>query len=202
MKIGKSTSETLAILILAYGKYAMKKSSVFEWHRWFKEGQGDVQDDARSGQPKTQRTDANVDLVCSEGRVGVRVIAEELIMNREAGQQIVKKYLGVKNFLQKWCLESRHMTRNSVGFTFCLIFYAMQTCLIGSLPVMKQGVLNMTRKQNDTACSGKNRIKPRPKKARVSQSQVKHMLVCFFEHKGIVHYEFISQGQTLNQQCY
>ena len=64
MKIGKSTSETLAILILAYGKYAMKKSSVFEWHRWFKEGQGDVQDDARSGQPKTQRTDANVDLVC------------------------------------------------------------------------------------------------------------------------------------------
>jgi len=28
------------------------------------------------------------------------------------------------------------------------------------------------------------------------------MLVCFFEHKGIVHYEFISQGQTVNQQCY
>ena len=28
------------------------------------------------------------------------------------------------------------------------------------------------------------------------------MLVCFFENKGIVHYEFISQGQTVNQQCY
>jgi len=67
----------------------MKKSSVFEWHRWFKEGQEDAQDDSRSGQPKTQRTDANVDLVCSEGRVGVRVIAEELIMNRETGRQIV-----------------------------------------------------------------------------------------------------------------
>jgi len=46
-----------------------------------------VQDDPRSGQPKTQRTDANVDrvrtLVCSDRRVGVREITEELNMNRE-----------------------------------------------------------------------------------------------------------------------
>jgi transposase len=26
------------------------------------------------------------------------------------------------------------------------------------------------------------------------------MLACFFYHKGIVHYEFIAQGQTVNQQ--
>jgi len=36
----------------------------------------------------------------------------------------------------------------------------------------------------------------------MSRTQVKIMLVCFFEHKGIVHYEFISQGQTVSQQCY
>jgi histone-lysine N-methyltransferase SETMAR len=28
------------------------------------------------------------------------------------------------------------------------------------------------------------------------------MLVCFFDHKGIVHYEFIAQGQMVNEQCY
>ena len=28
------------------------------------------------------------------------------------------------------------------------------------------------------------------------------MLVCFFDHKGTVEYEFIAQGQTVNQQCY
>ena len=39
----------------------MKKSSVFEWHRWFKEGREDVQDSPRSGQPQTQRTVANVE---------------------------------------------------------------------------------------------------------------------------------------------
>jgi hypothetical protein len=40
----------------------MKKMSVFEWLRRFKEGR-DVQDDPRSVQTKTQRTDANVDRV-------------------------------------------------------------------------------------------------------------------------------------------
>jgi len=34
------------------------------------------------------------------------------------------------------------------------------------------------------------------------QSQVKNMLVGFFDHKRIVHYEFIAQGQKVNQQCY
>jgi hypothetical protein len=32
VKIGESASETLALLTVAYGEYAMKKSSVFEWH--------------------------------------------------------------------------------------------------------------------------------------------------------------------------
>ena len=63
VKIGKSASETLTLLIMAYSEFATKNSSIFEWHRRFKEGREDVQDDPRSGQPKTQRTDANVDRV-------------------------------------------------------------------------------------------------------------------------------------------
>jgi hypothetical protein len=39
-----------------------------------------------------------------------------------------------------------------------------------------------------------------PKKALMARSQLKTM--CFFDHKGIVHYEFIAQGQTVNQRCY
>ena len=52
--IGKSASETLPLLTVDYGEYAMTKLSVFEWHRRFKEGQ-DVLNDPRSGQPKTQK---------------------------------------------------------------------------------------------------------------------------------------------------
>ena len=90
VKFGKSASETLALLTVAYGEYAMKKLSVFEWWRWFKERWEDVQDYPWTEQPKTQRTDANVDtvrtFVHSDRRLGVRVIAEELNMNRETVQ--------------------------------------------------------------------------------------------------------------------
>ena len=105
MKIGKSARETLALLTVAYGECAMKKSSVFGWHRRFKEGRENVQDDPRSGQPKMQRTDANVDrvrkLVRSDRRLRVRVIAEELNMNRETVRQIVKEDLGMRKFSAK-----------------------------------------------------------------------------------------------------
>jgi len=37
VKFGKSASETLVPLTVAYGEYAMKKSSDFEWHKRFKE---------------------------------------------------------------------------------------------------------------------------------------------------------------------
>jgi len=64
-----------------------------------------VQHDPRSGQPKTQRTDANVDrvrtLVRSDRRLGVRVIAEELNMNRETVRQIVKEDLGMRKISAK-----------------------------------------------------------------------------------------------------
>jgi len=38
VRIGKSASEMLALLTVACGEYAMKKLSVFEWHRRFKKG--------------------------------------------------------------------------------------------------------------------------------------------------------------------
>ena len=43
---------------------------------------------------------------------------------------------------------------------------------------------------------------PRPKKARMSQSNIKVMLVVFFDWKGIVHHEFVPRGQAVNKQLY
>jgi hypothetical protein len=59
-KLGKSTSETLQMLTEAHGADAVKKSSVFEWHKRFKEGREDVKDDERTGRLKTHQTDENV----------------------------------------------------------------------------------------------------------------------------------------------
>ena len=43
---------------------------------------------------------------------------------------------------------------------------------------------------------------PRPKKACQVLSKFKVMLNVFFDIEGIVHYEYVPQGQTVNQQFY
>jgi hypothetical protein len=60
VKLKKSPSETLEMLKSVYGESAMSKSNVFKWHKRFREGREDVNDDERSGAPVTKRTDGNV----------------------------------------------------------------------------------------------------------------------------------------------
>ena len=43
---------------------------------------------------------------------------------------------------------------------------------------------------------------PCPKKARMSRSEMKVMLVVFFDWKGIVLHEFVPRGQMINKQLY
>ena len=43
---------------------------------------------------------------------------------------------------------------------------------------------------------------PRPKKAKMSKSKIKTMLICFFDSQGVVHKEFRPQGQTVHKQYY
>ena len=48
----------------------------------------------------------------------------------------------------------------------------------------------------------KSALSPRPKKARVFKSKAKVMLIAFFDVHGIIHAEFLPQGQTINQHVY
>ena len=43
---------------------------------------------------------------------------------------------------------------------------------------------------------------PRPKKALMSKSKVKTMIIIFFDIRSIVHKEFVPTGQTVNHAFY
>ena len=123
-------------------------------------------------------------------------------MNRETVRHIVKEDLWMRKISAKmvpWILThdqkqrrlhtSSDLLRNSQLFD--RVITGDETWCLQCDPKTKRQSMQW-----------KTQNSPRPKKARVFRSQVKTMLVCFFNHKGIVHYEFIAQGQTVNQQCY
>jgi plasmid maintenance system antidote protein VapI len=90
---------------VAYGDNALKKSSVFDWHKSFKQGRENVKDNERPGQPKTQRSCENVErvrqLVRSNRRLSVRMMAEELNLNRETVRKILTDDLGMRKISAK-----------------------------------------------------------------------------------------------------
>ena len=43
---------------------------------------------------------------------------------------------------------------------------------------------------------------PRPKKASVSKLKIKVMLIVFFNQKGMVHHDFVPEGETVNHHFY
>ncbi|GFW74558.1 mariner Mos1 transposase [Trichonephila clavipes] len=52
------------------------------------------------------------------------------------------------------------------------------------------------------SCEWHTKSYPRPKKARISKSRIKTMIIVFFDIRGIVHCEFVLQGQTVNSAFY
>ena len=83
----------------------MSRTRLFEWHRRFKEGREEVEDNPRSGRPSTSRTDKNVERVRqklrSDRRPTVRMIADELGMNSERVWRIITEDLGMRKICAK-----------------------------------------------------------------------------------------------------
>ena len=67
---------------------------------------------------------------------------------------------------------------------------------------MNHSVTVMTQRQSNNQVNGKVHYLRDQKMARQVKSNEKTMLICFFDIKGLVHFEFVPKGQTVNQQLY
>jgi histone-lysine N-methyltransferase SETMAR len=156
-----------------------------------------VKDDLRSEQPKTPRTDANVDRVrifVRSGRgVGVRVIAEVLNMNRETVRQIVKKNLEMRKFSAKMVPRILTGDQKQHGLQISSDLFrgaeVFDRVITGDETLCFQ-YYPETKRQN---MRWKTQNSPRPKKSTHVSVAGQDLLVCFYDHKGIVHYELIAQ---------
>jgi len=86
VKLNKSATETFSSLAEAYGDATLSRTMLFKWHKAFKEGRENVQDDPRSGRRPISSTNyQNVEVVraatAKDRRLSVRMISEETDLN-------------------------------------------------------------------------------------------------------------------------
>ena len=208
--LGKTPTETFNSLQEVYGGATMSRTRIFEWHKRFREGREDVEDDPRSGRPTTSRTNENVERVRekvrSDRRLTVRMIADELNMNSERVWRIIREDLGMRKVFAKLVPRLLNDGQKENCVQVCLDIVKQLEITPDLLSRVVTGdeswIFEYDSLTKQQSLEWKSASLPRPKKARLFKSKIKVMLIVFFDVHGIVHLEFLPQGQTINQNVY
>ena len=188
----------------------MGRSQTFHWFSWFKAGSTSIDDDERSGRPVSSSMPEMIERVhqiIREDRrlaiddvsmlVGIshgtyhKILTEDLKMRRVTSK-FMPRLLSVEQKQQRLdvCLDLKRNAANDPSFLSNVITGG-ETWVYAYDPETKT-----------QSSQWKSLGSPRPKKARQVRSNIKSMLICFFDQKGTVHTEFVPRGQTVNAAFY
>ena len=173
-------------------------------------GREQLEDETRAGRPSTSKTDNNVErvrcLVRSDRRLMFRMISSELNLNRFTVHQILTQDFDMRKVCAKMVPKNltTEQKANRRDVCLCLLDHLEREPEFFSRVITGDASWNLeydreTKRQSrewHTASS------PRPKKARMSKSKIKSMLICIFDSQGIVHKGYGPPGQTVNQTFY
>ena len=210
VRLGKTPTETFNSLQEVYGDATMSRTRIFEWHKRIREGREDVEDDPRSGRPTTSRTNENVERVRekvrSDRRLTVRMTADELNRNSERVWRIITEDLGMKkvcaNMVPRLLNDEQKENREQVCQDILKQLEITPDLLSRVVTGDEPWIFEYDPLTKRQSLEWKSASSPRPKKARLFKSKIKVMLIDFFDVHGIVHLEFLPQGQTINQNVY
>lgn len=209
-RLGKTASETFAMITEAYKEDSLSRAQVFRWFNEFKNGRESVEDMERSGRPSTSRVDETVakvkELLDSDRRLSLKMIADEVSVNKFTVHQIVTQDLMMRKVCAKLvprvltaeqkqrrvdvCREMLNELENNPDF--------LDNVVTGD----ESWTFQYDPETKAQSSEWHTPASPRPKKARMSKSRIKTMLIVFFDKRGLIHKEFVPQGKTVNAEFY
>jgi len=209
-KAGKSVTETLQMVNAAYGGQALSCSNVFRWYGRYHDGQEDIECDPRSGRPTEYRSDNNVEkisqLLLQNHRLLLRMIADEVNIGKDTVRRNVVEVLRKQKICSRFVSHSltpEQKDRRIAAYRDLIATADSDPDFFKKIVTGDEmwcfAYVPTTRRQS-AAWVGET--SPRPKKLRFQKSRVKTMLVIFFDWQGVIHKEFVPEGETINAVYY
>ena len=165
----------------------MSRTRLFVWHRRFKEGREEVEDDHRSGRPSTSRTNETVERVIqkvrSDCRLIVKMIADDRDVNSERVWRIITEDLEMRNIYAKMLSRLLNEAQRERRVQVCQdVLEQLETepnLLKRVVTRDKSWIFEYDPLTKRQSLEWKSALSPRPKKARVFKSKTKVMLITF-----------------------
>ncbi|XP_028047733.1 protein GVQW3-like [Monomorium pharaonis] len=205
-----SCADALKMLQKAYGNSALSKTRAYEWYSAFKKGLKKVEDAPRSGRPSTSTTDDNVEkvkeIVLENRHASLRERAGELNIAYGSAQHIMVDILGMKRVAARLVPKDLNFVQKQFQKTVAQEMISevtddptmMKRIITGD----KTWVYEYDVETSQQSSEWRYENEPKPKKARQSRSKIKVMLTVFFDYGGVVHYEYLPTGRTINKEYY
>ena len=210
-KKGNTPTEIYSELVSVYATSAPSYSMVKKWAALFKAGRESLEDDPRTGRPRTSTDPDHVaaveKIVLSDRRVKVAFIAEQMHISEDSVIKILHESLGLNKISSRWiprllspeqkwhrvecsqALLGRYNTKPN-DFESRLIT-GDETWLYQYDPTTKQESMQWQRVGD-----------PAPVKCKAQKSAGTVMAVVFWDVKGIVHLEYMENGRTVTGNYY
>ncbi len=193
-----------------FGNQTMSKTQVRMWCRRLANSDQTtpVTDQLRPGRPRARAQHVNTirQLVEQDRRMTIAELSEESGVNPASVQRILKKDLNLSKLSAKFVPHQLTAEQRWTRKEMCNINLRSVRHVDDLLERIVTGdetwvpLFDPETKQ----ASSEWRLKgsKRPTKAVKSRSQKKTILILFFDHKGMVHLEFLPQGETVDTDYY
>ncbi|UYV75701.1 hypothetical protein LAZ67_13001055, partial [Cordylochernes scorpioides] len=171
----------------------------------FSEGREDVNDEERAGRPSTSTTDEKINevekMILANRRITVREFAEDLNISISSCHLIFINDLGMRRVAAKFvpkllnCDQKQHRMNiaNEMLDSVRDDPNLLQRVITGD----EAWVYGYDVETKAQSSQWKLPHEPRPKKARQVRSNVKVLLTVFFDCRGVLHHEFLQQGDRV-----
>ena len=209
-KSGSTPIEIWRKLKDVFGQLTLSKTQVRVWFNIFKEGDlnTDTADGKRSGRPRRHARFVNKvrKLLEKDRRLTLQQISDRTGLTLSSVHRIIKKDLKLSKLSAKFIphiLTDEHKARRVADCQKDLQMFNQDHDLLEKIITTDESWFPLFDPETKHS-SSEWRVKgsKRPTKALRATSRRKTMCILFFDTVGVVHIEFLPQGQTVNSDFY